>query len=198
MLDLLSRSEEAFSPEEKKRVYRELKSSTAMLLEMINQLLNIHRLRAGKLLIQPSVVRLRGVVDQIIMSLQSHLAEKDITVEVDIGDDFQIAVDVALAREAVFNLISNAVKFSRPGSVVRVEAHDNSVTVTDQGIGIPKADIPNLFRHDRKTTRRGTADEPGTGLGLPLVQDIMKAHNGTVSVLSEEGRGTSIVLTFGA
>ncbi len=192
MFDLLTRAPESFSYEETMQIYADMKSSTAVLLEMINQLLNIHRLQTGKIELQREPVPVRGIVEQIGLTLARQLKEKSLDLIIEMDGSLEYSVDISLFREVLFNLISNAIKFSFPDSSITVRADRTGIAVIDHGTGIVPEDIPRLFDTLQKTSRKGTLGEPGTGLGLPLVNDIVEAHNGTIRVESEPGAGTTV------
>lgn len=198
VLDLMARRGDAFSPEEWERSIVDLRSTAAVLVEMVNQLLNIHRLQSGEVRVDWSEVAVAEVVSQVVMTLARQIEEKQIHVESAVAPDARLIADEGLLREALFNLVVNAVKFCEPGGTVVIEAADQRIAVSDNGVGVAPELIDDLFRHEIKTTRRGTADEPGTGFGLPLVADIMHAHGGTVRVRSPlaDGRGARFELDF--
>ncbi|MEX2444186.1 MAG: ATP-binding protein [Alkalispirochaeta sp.] len=196
MLDLLSKASDSFSPEELQETIYEMRTSASVLVEMINQLLNIHRLQSGHVELQLEPVSLKTVCEQVTLTLRSQFAEKDVSLDFDIPDDAGIIADAGLLREAVFNLVSNAAKFSDSHGHVRVCARDRWIAVEDDGNGVAEEDRPDLFRHEVKTSRPGSAGERGTGLGLPLVADIMEAHGGRVFLDEEYDRGARFVLEF--
>ncbi len=196
MLELLDRSGSSFTPEEWKNSIRDLREATAVLVEMLNQLLNIHRLQSGRIEVNREEVSVHLIVQQVLLSLSKQIKDKSLTVTTSIHNESTMFVDMGLFREAVFNLVSNAVKFSPRGGEIRVHQKGDTVWVEDDGTGIVDEDRENLFRHEVKTSRIGTAGERGTGLGLPLVMDIMKAHNGAVYLDERYRKGARFVLDF--
>jgi two-component system, sensor histidine kinase and response regulator len=104
---------------------------------------------------------------------------------------------------AVFrNLISNAIKFTRPGGFItlssRISGDFNEFTVEDNGVGIQKKDLEKLFRIDTKLYTKGTAEESGTGLGLILCKEFIEKNSGTIHVESEPGKGSRFIFTLPA
>lgn len=169
------------------------------LVNMIENLLSISRLKTGK--ITPIKRFLDGhmAVAGVVAGL-SHLASgKGVAVVNDMPQGYRIYADPDLLQEAVRNLMSNAIKFSRKGDVVTVFApavDRAAVAVRDTGVGIKKDLVPRLFRHEEKTSTIGTSGELGTGLGLPLTSDIITAHGGSVKVESEIGKGSLFTISL--
>ena len=141
-------------------------------------------------------MNVRSAVDQVCLTLRVQIEAKEVDLEIDVASDLHLVADGGLVREAVFNLVSNAVKFAPTGGVIRIVARGRSIAVEDTGPGVPVEDRPDLFRHEVKTSRPGSHGERGTGLGLPLVADIMRAHGGTVSLDEEYTSGARFVLEF--
>ncbi len=196
MLDLLATSGSSFSDQARDEAIRDLRSAAAVLVEMINQLLNIHRLESGQLQVETAPVQIYPLVQDIVLTLRRQIREKELTIDVALDPMFSLTVDEGLFREALFNLVSNAVKFSPMGGTVRVEGDGDEVRVLDHGAGVAPGDLPLLFRQEVKTSRLGTAGEAGTGLGLPLTKDIMRAHHGDVLVRTTGPQGSCFVLTL--
>ena len=109
-----------------------------------------------------------------------------------------VLIDVNLMRHAVSNLLTNAVKYSQPGSEVVLELSYGSEQITiqvrDQGIGIPEEDQEKLFQPFYRARNVGTVG--GTGLGLAIVKQAVDAHGGRISVASTVGKGTTFIVTF--
>jgi signal transduction histidine kinase len=197
MLELLDKAGNTFSPEEWKTAIRDLRESAAVLVEMINQLLNIHRLQSGRIEVIREDVGVEMIAQQVVLSLGKQIKDKDLTVTIDIPREFTLDADIGLFREALFNLVSNSVKFSSNRDTIRITRRgDRNIVVEDEGTGVPEEDRDDLFRHEVKTSRLGTDGERGTGLGLPLVADIMRAHGGQITYDREYRDGARFILNF--
>lgn len=113
----------------------------------------------------------------------------------DTEEPVHIHIDQQAVRRVVENIISNAVKFSNPEGEVVVKliryANVANISVSDQGIGIPKKFRPYMFDKFSRATRRGTAGEESSGLGLYIAKNIVEKHHGSIWFESEEGRGTN-------
>jgi two-component system OmpR family sensor kinase len=142
---------------------------------------------------------LRGVAAEVAGDIRLTAASRDITVKtiqsaapvVMLGDRSQLV-------RAVLNLLSNAVKFSKPGDVVEVrvlqQGGDAVIEVVDEGIGIPASDLPGLGSRFYRASNAMKAEIAGTGLGLRIVQTIVDRHEGSLSVESVEGEGTTATI----
>ncbi|MFW6337619.1 MAG: ATP-binding protein [Alkalispirochaetaceae bacterium] len=197
MLELLEESDGELPGMDRRSVYRDLKSSVAVLLEMTTQLLNLHRLQSGTIEINKESVEPRFLASQVRLSLDQRLNEKGVEFRNELPPGEVVEADPALFREVLFNLLSNAVKFCRAGDTITVRRGDNgSLQVADTGVGISEERLPELFEKEKKTTTLGTDGEPGTGLGLPLCRDIMEAHGGEITLSSSPGAGSTFSLHF--
>jgi signal transduction histidine kinase len=196
MLDLLARSGDSFSREELDEAIHDMRASAAVLVEMINQLLNIDRLQSGRVDVEIDDVDLRKSIEQVLLTLTSQIKEKGIVPVVEVPEESFIRADPGLLREAVFNLVSNAIKFSPDGGRIVIRHGRGWVSVEDEGPGVPESFRADLFRHEIKTSLPGSRGEPGTGLGMPLVADIMEAHSGRVEIDDDYAAGARFVLTF--
>lgn len=169
-------------------------------LEMIATLLDLNRLRSGTFHLENSVVYVYPEVERVVSKLWSQAKSKNIRIDNGIPDDAKMNVDRTLLAEIFINLLSNAIKFSREGDSIHIEffARKDAVEfkVQDTGVGIPKEMISNLFSPEVKSTRLGTKNETGTGLGLPLVYSIIQAYSGEIQVESEVHKGTCFRFTI--
>jgi signal transduction histidine kinase/ActR/RegA family two-component response regulator len=187
--------------EKKKSVLVRVEKVVNGLVEMIDQLMNISRLKSGKLKPMKRYCNLQKLVDTWFGNLSIHAEKKEITLVNHIPEDTSVYADYSLFGEVVHNLIYNAIKFSnKNGSIaVGVETGNGDGTssdvftfmVRDEGVGIKSTRLKTLFRHDKKTSTSGTAGETGTGLGLPFCRDIMLAHGGALRMESEHGKGST-------
>ena len=169
------------------------------LTDLIEDILNIGKLQTGKITLEKCFLNAHYLVQDIFQRLESLCSKKGVLFRNELPLDMRIFADQALFSEVIQNLISNAIKFSQSGSVIRIfqpnpEAYpsENSViAVEDQGVGIPDKVISKLFTVSEKVSTPGTAGEQGTGFGLPFSYDIVKAHGGILTVNSIENQGTT-------
>jgi signal transduction histidine kinase len=172
-----------------------IKGSSEFLLGLVNELLDISKIEAGKLELDLKPTDLVSLIHHNVV-LHRPLAEnKQIRLEFRCDHAFpEIMLDQSKIRQVMDNLISNAIKFSHPGSAIEIRATETGklavVSVRDEGQGIPPADLGHLFMPFEKTSVRSTAGEKSTGLGLAIVRKMVEGHRGKVWVESEVGQGS--------
>ncbi len=162
------------------------------LVTMIEDVLNIGRLKSGKLKPEPQDVEVYRVIQEVSDKLGYLAQQKNIQLINELPEDATVFADRGLYSQVLQNLASNAIKFCHDGDSVTFFMNDAStVGVRDTGIGMSADVIPKLFQVEEKTSTPGTNGEQGTGFGLPFSQDIMHAHGGELRVESEPGKGTT-------
>ena len=115
-------------------------------------------------------------------------------------DDFEITADHRMLRQIIYNLLSNALKFSTPDSRISIrvqkmeESRQMRLSITDQGIGIAPENLERVFKEFEQIENPMTKKQYGTGLGLPIVKKLTELHHGTISLQSELGKGTEAIL----
>ena len=171
-------------------------NTSSGLLRMIEKLLDIGRLQTGVVSPQKHFFSVDLLVVEKIAKLKQIADNKDIGITNKIPKDARLFADSTLIGEVILNLLGNAVKFSPIGGTITISMPEKSViAVSDTGEGIPQKILPDIFKYEVKTIGIGTAGETGTGLGLPLCSDIMKAHGGDLGVeTSENGSSFHVVL----
>lgn len=145
-------------------------------------------------------VRVKNVVDKE-MEQQSTIADKkSITLSQQIDAELLVMADIHLLQLVMRNLVSNAIKFTRPGGQVTVHAYANNgngyILVKDNGVGIPEALRDGQFHALKQNVRYGTANEKGTGVGLFLCKQCIELQHGNIWFESEEGQGTTFFITL--
>ncbi len=173
-------------------------SSIDSMAHLVDNLLDLGRIEAGVGL-KLEAVEAAAVIQDVVAAYRAQAVNKQIALEVDIADGMvPIEADATLLRQAVSNLLDNALKFTQPGGRVRVRASQEGgrqrVSVEDTGIGIATADQARLFEKFHRSAGEGPARERGSGLGLAIVKSIVDQHRGTVSVESRLGSGSRFTL----
>ena len=178
-----------------------INSSTQFMLALIDDLLDITRIESGKIDLRMDTVAIGKLMTKIVGLNRVLSQKKNIDIIFDeLDQGIEISADAPKLEQVFNNLISNAIKFSLPGTTIKVEVSstDNQakIAVHDQGLGIPADELDKLFKPFQKTSVKSTGGEKSTGLGLSIAKRIVEAHKGSIGVESTEGKGTSFYVTF--
>jgi len=168
---------------------------------LINNLLDVTRIERGTLVLNMEKVDLADCIEQAVDSTRFAAKDRQITLSYDGPQEGKFVVgDLIALREIVINLLTNAVKYTNPGGSVNIvlseTGSDYQVKVTDTGIGMSKGAQKYLFNKFYRVHGGLESGSNGTGLGLYIAKSIAERHEGTISVESEEGRGSTFTLTL--
>jgi signal transduction histidine kinase len=166
------------------------------LLQLINDWLDMSRIQAGEILHRLQSVPLASCIDAAMAGLDFAAQQKGLSVTKELQPGLpNVHVDPGTFREVLSNLISNAIKYNRPGGYLRIRAAEREgwvvVDVEDSGLGIVEKEIPFVFEQFFRSKDKEVRKQEGTGLGLAIVEKIVRAHGGKVEVKSEFGKGTT-------
>jgi PAS domain S-box-containing protein len=166
------------------------------LLQLVNDILDISKVEAGRMDLAYETTPIGGIVDVVRGVIQAVATKKGINLEVSVPDDLPpVQVDPGRIKQVLYNLISNAIKFTPRGGVVRLSAVEEGdylvVRVADTGVGIAREDLGRLFREFEQLPQPGGVRPEGTGLGLALTKRLVELHGGKVEVESELGKGST-------
>ena len=171
------------------------------LLTLINNLLDLTRLRSGKTKADFTRFSVHAFVETIVNEMRNFRPDAHIVMQMVFEpDDFEITADHRMLRQIIYNLLSNALKFSLPDSriCIRVQKMEESrqmrLSIADQGIGISPENLERVFKEFEQIENPMTKKQSGTGLGLPIVKKLAELHHGTISLQSELGKGTEAIL----
>lgn len=173
-----------------------IRKSAKVQSQLIEDLLDVSRITAGKMRIDPRFLELRGVASAAIDTVRSAADAKGVALHADLHENVCVTGDPHRLQQVVWNLLSNAVKFTPPGGEVRLtlraEARDAVIEVRDTGQGIDAEFMPHLFERFRQADSSTTRAYMGLGLGLAIVRHLVELHGGTVSAESSGiGRGAA-------
>ena len=177
-------------------------SSGRHLLALINDILDLSKVEAGKMELELNDFPLQELLDASVMMLKERAFKGGITLHLDLAPeaDLHIVADQRKLKQILFNLLSNAVKFTPEGGRVNVSAvRDGNfieITVADSGLGIKDEDIPKLFQSFTQLESVYTKKFEGTGLGLALTRQLVELHGGRIWVKSEFGTGSRFIFTI--
>jgi signal transduction histidine kinase len=171
---------------------RGILQGSQQLLERINDILDLATIEAGHMVLETGRVDVFNMLKTVLALTRGHATSRELEIELRCPPDIGvIAADERRLKQALFNVISNAIKFTPPGGAIRIEAERREgellLTVADSGIGIPPCDEARMFeKFDRGMPRSGA------GLGLSLVKSLIDLHGGTVTIDWTAGSGTTI------
>ncbi len=170
------------------------------LLGLINDILDLSKIEAGKMELNFEEVDLKPIIKGVLSSAVGLVKDKSIELEQHVPEDLPIIwADSTRVRQVLLNLVSNAAKFTEKGTITLTVGYDDewvNISVADTGIGIPQEKLGSIFEEftqvDGSTTRR----VGGTGLGLPISHRFVELHGGNIIVKSQEGMGSVFTVTL--
>ena len=170
------------------------------LLRLINEVLNLARIEAGRVEYVIEDVRLDELLASVTPMVEPQLEARELTLEADAGGAPAVRADREKVQQILINLLSNAIKFTPSGGRIRVWAEPArergmvSLAVSDTGIGIPAEKLGQVFEPFVQVDMSRTRRSEGTGLGLAISRDLARAMGGDIRAASEEGRGSTFTL----
>ena len=192
---------------EKQKVYVDgVRESAVNLVRIINDILDISKLEAGKVLFEDAEFSLAKLVTNVLLTVKSAADEKGLLVATHIDQNIptSLIADPVRLNQVLLNLTSNAIKFTEKGSVIisvsKIEENDDEFTllfkVADTGIGIAHDKLGSIFESFIQAESSTTRKYGGTGLGLTIAKQLVEQQKGVISVESEPGRGTTFTFTY--
>lgn len=180
---------------------KQIKATSERMLGLVNDLLDVSAIAAGRLDITPEAIDLEAHLKECCGSNGILAKGKSMRIALEVQPGLQpVWMDPSRIHQVLTNLINNAIKFSYPGSTIFLKAcrkgQQAVVSVRDEGQGIPQEEISKLFQEFSVTSVRATAGEKSTGLGLAIVKRIVEAHGGQIWVQSEVGKGTTFTFAL--
>lgn len=173
--------------------YRQMLEESIYLQRLVNDLLELSRLRNLDFNIVKEDLNFSDVIKDTLRSVEYMARKKNITINSRLDKKvFMIEGDYGRLRQMLLIILDNAIKFSSTGEKVEVDLKNGLLTIRDRGIGISKADLPYIF--DRFTRIKTEKNKKGTGLGLAIAKEIAQRHNMKITIDSEENKGTTVRL----
>ncbi len=178
-----------------------MRTSANKLYNLLENLLEWSMLQRGMLSFKPESFLLWEGLESNMELVREAAGNKCIDIRYDIPENQAVVADIPMFGSLIRNLLFNAVKYTPKGGNITIKAKpdpDNSVeiSISDTGIGMNQEMVNNLFQSDRQTNRRGTDDEPSSGLGLVICRDFVQKHGGKIWIESEEGKGSTFSFTL--
>ncbi|MDH5324774.1 MAG: transporter substrate-binding domain-containing protein [Gammaproteobacteria bacterium] len=183
--------------EEQARQLSLVYDSAKHLLDLINEILDLSKIEAGKAELFREHFYIAPVLEELGQLMQQQAMEKQLTLSIDIKTDIELHTDRAKLRQILLNLLSNAIKFTHTGGVTLSCSRDKNnciINVVDTGIGIPEEQRATIFEAFKQVDNSDTRIHTGTGLGLAICQSFINMMGGDISLQSEINKGSRFVI----
>ncbi len=183
-----------------KRFGETLQDDAHQLNKLIENLLNWSLLQKNNLIYLPNENRIAELINEILNNFKRPLRNKKIELNISIDPTLTIYADPNSLSTVFRNLIDNAIKFTPVKGMISILAHktevETQIIIKDSGVGMTSEKIKRIFELDEHIHTKGTDHEIGTGLGLHLVQELIRSNKGKISVFSEKGQGTQFTISI--
>ena len=177
-----------------------LYENSKQLHALLENLLEWARSQTGSIKLNKKPVVIHEMLQTTIHQAITNAQLKNINIELKGNKQIRAFADEDTLKTVLRNLISNAIKFSKPDSSIEISIHQKestvSITITDTGIGMDDEQLKKLFKIEHSVTRVGTANEKGTGLGLVLCKEFIELNKGSITVDSEINKGSTFTITL--
>ena len=182
---------------------RDICNSAEHLLGIINDILDVSKLEAGKLELEEELVDVAAITRNLLHFVADRAGALDVTIDTEIDSALpRLKADQRKLKQILLNLVTNALKFSHPGGRVMLRAGTAGdavrIEVIDNGIGMDDAEIATAITRFGQVASTWNRKHAGTGLGLPLAIGLVELHDGTLDIKSRKGEGTTVTVTFPA
>ena len=180
---------------------RDISGSGKHLLDLVNEILDLSKVEAGRMELEPSEFDLAEAIHSTLAFVRERAARHGIELAADVPSDLgTLVADERKVRQVLLNLLSNAVKFTPDGGWIGVTASRSDgevrISVRDTGIGIPPADQATVFEEFRQVGKPSERSREGTGLGLTLAKRFVELHGGRIWLESEVGEGSTFAFAL--
>lgn len=199
---MMMESDVKISYEKTKEYLGDINESGMLLLSLINDVLDLSKISAGEVELQKNIVVLDEVIQSVRMILWPSLSKKEQDCHVEISGNLpKLRGDIKIIKQIMINLLSNAHKYSPPKSEIKIDARltsENQIqfSVSDQGHGMDEEEVKIALQPFTQIKSPYIKSEKGTGLGLPLVNELTRLHQATLKIASKPNVGTNITVTF--
>lgn len=188
-------------PEMHEKYLTIVQNESDRLIKLTNSLLTLNNLNTDGMILDKSDFDINEIIRQTAATFEGTCRQKRISLQLLLtGDSLYTNADVTKIQQVLYNLLDNAIKFSHKDSVIKIESIEKHnkilVSVKDQGIGIPKESIRQIWDRFYKTDLSRGKDKKGTGLGLSITREIIRAHGENINVISTEGEGSEFIFTL--
>ncbi|MDI3543501.1 MAG: hypothetical protein PWP57_1106, partial [Candidatus Atribacteria bacterium] len=185
----------------RKRYLDVIHRETLRLSRLIHDLLDLSLMESKKIEWEVNPLSLFPLIDQVLLKLMPQIEDKKIQIKKDFSSPLPLVWgNMDRIEQVLINLLSNALIFSPPESIIEIKAWQEgktvAVSIKDQGEGIPEKDIPHLFERFYRVEKSRSREKGGTGLGLAIAKQIIENHGGTIKVESQLHQGTTFIFTL--
>jgi two-component system cell cycle sensor histidine kinase PleC len=177
---------------------RDIHRSGQFLLDVINDILDMSKIEAGRMQMEPELLQIDGVLDEVMRLVGPRAYEGRVAIEREPAGNLMLWADKRAVKQVIINLLSNAIKFTPEGGKVAVKASKADgfvvIAIQDNGIGIPARDIEKLGRPFEQVENQFTKSKGGSGLGLAISKSFVDLHGGSLTISSAVGLGTEVTV----
>ncbi|MCA0316732.1 MAG: PAS-domain containing protein [Proteobacteria bacterium] len=177
---------------------RDIHDSGHFLLSVIDDILDMSRIEAGRLKLDPRPTQLDDTLEETMRVVSKMAEDKAIIIEAEVPQDMALVADRRAVKQIALNLLSNAVKFTPRGGMISVRARKArgviAIAIEDTGIGIPRRAIDKLGKPFEQVQSQFSKNHKGSGLGLAIAKSLAEMHGGSLRIRSTVGRGTTVVV----
>lgn len=177
-----------------------IQEETEQVTNLIKNLFELAQIDEHNFVIEREEVILYDLIERVITRIEPVLAHKEISLKINCDEQMTIPVDPERMQQVLINLLDNAQKHTYPKTTITIDVTQtlNEVTITlmDEGEGIPKKDLPYIFDRLYRVDKSRSRERGGSGLGLAITKEIIEAHDGTIAIESEVGQGTTVRITL--
>lgn len=213
-IDLLYEDLDELSNEQVKEYLANVRNASYHTYALLENLLEWSRIQSGKMPFTPTVFDIHDEISAVITVLDNNATQKDIKLINEVEPNIMVEADRNMIHSVIQNLVTNSIKFSNsngrvvirgrvPQDYTKAKSSTESgdrlwleISVSDNGIGIPEEILPKLFKLNGQYSSAGTANEPGTGLGLVLCHEMVEKNGGRIWAESIPGQGTTFIFTI--
>lgn len=213
-IDLLYEDLDELSNEQVKEYLSNVRNASYHTYALLENLLEWSRIQSGKMPFTPTVFNIHDEINSVLTVLDNNATQKDIKLINEVDSEIKVEADRNMIRSIVQNIVTNSIKFSNANGrvVIRGRVPNNysktksskeqgdgqwlEISIADNGIGIPEEILPKLFKLNGQYSSAGTANEPGTGLGLVLCHEMVEKNGGRIWAESIPGQGTTFIFTI--
>ncbi|TCS84212.1 HAMP domain-containing sensor histidine kinase [Tepidibacillus fermentans] len=185
--------------DEQIKILKIIHEETKRVVHLVNDLFHMAQIQTGQFQVKKEWVSIEQLLEKVVNHVVPLAHEKALEIRLDIQNKPipDIKVDPIRMEQVFFNLIENAIKYTEKGKIDVSLDQDSEfliITIQDTGIGIPKADLPRIWDRFYRVEKSRARKTGGSGLGLYLVKEFIRLHSGQIEVISEEGKGTTMIV----